>query len=401
MKTIYISNVDLDGEFLPGVVHKILGQREAFKKSGIDVDLLYPNGKNEIVIYQSSGNKLFFRGGRKIDIGASKAKKLIQHCRLAFYGSINFSDCFSTIREKKYDAIYLRFFLPGSDLVKFIKLVKESNPNVIIFLEYPTLAVRELFKKDPVRLIAYTINQKKIKKLNHYSDYIVTLTKDKELFRKPTIHMPNGIDLRSIEPISQPNFINEFQILGIASDVIISHGFDKVIKGISEYVKKNNSVNVKFRLISNPYNTILDELKRLTKELAIEENVSFELPMQRKDLTKIYSEVHFCVGSLAPHRIGLMDNYSLKHREYAAFGLPFVMSKGDDHFEDSPFVMTVERDENPLDIQAVLDFYTSLRSHYPDYPQAFRKSIENTITWEAQMKDVFAAINRGKEKQVV
>ena len=89
-----------------------------------------------------------------------------------------------------------------------------------------------------------------------------------------------------------------------------------------------------------------------------------------------------------------MDNYSLKHREYAAFGLPFIMSLGDDAFEDSPFVFTVERDEAPVDIKRLLDFYQGIVRKDHNYPEKFRSSMQQKLSWDTQMQQVFSVIHK-------
>lgn len=118
--------------------------------------------------------------------------------------------------------------------------------------------------------------------------------------------------------------------------------------------------------------------------------------MSQDQLIDVYKNAHLGIGTLALHRIGLIKNYSLKHREYAAFGLPFIMSIGDSHFEDTPFVMTFESNEDPLPVNEIVQFYENLREQKPHYPQEFRRSIENKLKWNVQMKDVFRVIDSGK-----
>ncbi|MBK6382063.1 MAG: hypothetical protein IPF69_01115 [Chitinophagaceae bacterium] len=206
--------------------------------------------------------------------------------------------------------------------------------------------------------------------------------------------MANGIIVDDIRPVGVPPLTNEIVLLAVASDAIFSHGFDKVIKGLSIYSKGKKQLNVVFIIVSNPLSKNINYLKILAKELEVENIVRFEPPKSRKELSEEYKKVHIGIGSLAAHRINLKNNYSLKHREYGAFGLPFVMCTGDEYFENSPFVLTVESDEQPLDIQQVVDFYISLRNNHPTYPQEFRTSVEGKITWEAQLKDVFEVINK-------
>jgi len=393
-KILYISNVNLDGPFLPGVIHKILGQERAFKKSGFEFDSLYPGDNKKVTIKKDNGEKLIFSGSRDAYTKGSVYSKLIQHYQISHFGSIDFSNCFNAIENANYDIIYLRFYLPGKDLIVFLERLKKTCNNIIILLEYPTLNIENLFSNSIVRKISYLMNRNRIKRLNRLSDYFITLTKDKSLFGKPAIFMANGIAVEDIKPIDVPDFNNQIVLLAVASDCGFYHGFDKVIKGLSIYKKQKYPVMVSFRIISNPLSKNVGHLKSLVKELEVEDLVSFELPKTRQELSKEYRKVHIGMGTLALHRINLMDNYSLKHLEYAAFGLPFIMSKGDDHFEGSPFVLTVERDEEPLDINQVVNFYISLRNKYPSYPQDFRKSVEGHITWDAQLKNVFAIINK-------
>lgn len=396
-KIIYISNVNLEGPFLPGVIHKIRGQEKAFRENGFEISMLYPNDQGKIVLKKYDGEQFFFSGGREVDINAPFLKKLYQHYKVSHYGSIDYSDCFQALLNEKFDAIYLRFYLPGTDLIRFLEKIKINQPGIVILLEYPTSNIRDLFSNGLVRKITYRMNENRISMLNKLSDYIITLTTDKMLWGKPALFMPNGIELAEIEPVPVPAFTNQLVILGVASDINFYHGFDKVIKGLSLYTKTNSQVKILFRLISNPLSKNLAELRALAKDSGVEEFVCFESPKTRKELAEVYKQVHLGMGTLALHRVGLTDNYSLKHREYAAFGLPFIMSKGDFHFENSPFVLVEERNEEPLDIQRIVTFYTSLRNRYPDYPQEFRKSVEHLITWEAQMKEVFDVINNAQE----
>lgn len=393
-KVLYISNVNLEGPFLPGVIYKIIGQELAFKNSGYEIDLLYPGHNNLITIKKDKGQKLLFKGARDTYKEGGIISKIFHHYQNLNFGTINFSECMDDIITAQYDVIYLRFYLPGRDTISFLKKIKKACPQIIILLEYPTSNIENLSRANLVSRVGHSMNRKKIQELNQLADYLITLTRDKALFGKPAIFMANGIDLDSITPVSVPVFNNKIILLGVASDCAFYHGFDKVIKGLALYTKEKKEVEFLFRIITNPLSRNVDELKNLSKELGVEHMISFELPRPRNKLGEEYKLVHMGMGTLALHRVGLMDNYSLKHREYAAFGLPFIMSKGDDHFEDSPFVLTVDRDEEPLDIQQVVDFYLSLRKKYPSYPQEFRKSVEGHITWDAQLKNVFAIINK-------
>ncbi|MBI3139769.1 MAG: hypothetical protein HYZ15_14420 [Sphingobacteriales bacterium] len=395
-KVIYISNVNVKGPFLPGVVEKIKGQLAAFRNHGFEIDLLYPAGDGTVVIEKQDGTASVFKGAREKYPDRNIFAKIRRHISVTWYGSINFTACSGSILDSGYDAVYLRFYMPGRDLISFLKKIKKRSGKTVILLEYPTLNVKASFVADLPRRINYFFNQGRVQKLNDLADYLITLTKDRVLFGRPAVFMANGIELKGIIPVNPTPFTDTIIILGVASDCAFYHGFDKVIRGIAAYNTLNSEVKVKFRIISNPLSKNVDALKSLTAELGMNEWVSFEPVMTRKELEKVYSEVHIGMGTLALHRIGLQDNYSLKHREYAAFGLPFIMSKGDEHFEYSPFVLTVERDEEPLPVQKIVAFYKDIRERYPDYPNRFRESVEKQITWEGQLQGVFDVIEKGK-----
>ena len=390
-RILYISNVDLSGKFIPGVIEKIKGQTAAFRRNGFSVDVLYPTNSGLLVIEKEDGSRLTFKGANPFYTSKGLLHKLVLHLRLAWIGNINFRYAEKAILGAMYDGIYLRFYLPGSGLIRFLKKVKSQRNKPLLLLEYPTLNVNQIIKDDLARRVSYIINEGRIKKLNQLSDYIVTLTKDRKLFGKPALFMPNGLDLTKINVLRKPELTNTIILLGVASDCAHYHGYDKVIKGMYEYKKAGLLPMVRFRIISSLLGHNIEFLRNLIKEFGLEDDVVFLDIMERKESEKQYQQVHIGVGTLALHRVGLMDNYSLKHREYAAFGLPFVMSKGDDVFEQSPFVMTVERNEEPIDIAALVKFYTGIWNKETEYTTNFRASMENLITWDAQLMEIFTA----------
>jgi len=394
-RVLYITNVNMDGPYLQGVIIKINGQLKAFSKNGFETDLLYTGNDNKIVLSPHSGKGQLFKGGRSYSQHGFLSK-LFSHIRIAWYGSINFKDCAASLIGNRYDAVYLRFYMPGRDLIQFLYRLKKACPTLKILLEYPTLnAATEFKRRDWPSRISYYLNRKRIDKLNNQADFIITLTQDKTLFGKPALFMANGIELDGINPVPAPPFSQELVILGVASDCAFYHGFDKVIRGLGNYKAGRPDIKVRFRLITNPMSRQVDYLKTLAREEGVEELVQFELPMSRSQLAEVYKEVHMGMGTLAMHRINMTDNFSLKHREYAAFGLPFIMSLGDSYFENSPFVLTVERDDNPIDMEKLVKFYIRIRAVNPAYTYEFRKQMEPHITWENQLREVFHEINRG------
>ncbi len=393
-KLLYVSNVDLEGEMIPGVVEKIKGQCAAFERNNIDTTVLYPGKEGQLIIRKADGTRKSYKGARDAGLQAGIFNKLKQHLLLAWYGTMNFDHCLEDILASGYDAIYLRFYLPGKDLVRFLKKIRQKSQATLILLEYPTLNVGPLMKTDKARWVSYLINKPRIKRMNAAADYIITLTKDEVLFDKPAVFMPNGFEFSAIQVLKPYQPLDPVVLIGVASDCAHYHGYDKIIRGMGAYYRNNPGRHVEFRIISSLIGHNMTALRKLAEEEQVQERVLFCGTRTRTELAGEYQHSHIGIGTLALHRIGLLDNYSLKHREYAAFGLPFIMSLGDDAFEDSPFVFTVERDEAPVDIKRLLDFYQDIVRKDHNYPEKFRSSMQQKLSWDTQMQQVFSVIHK-------
>ena len=93
------------------------------------------------------------------------------------------------------------------------------------------------------------------------------------------------------------------------------------------------------------------------------------------------------MGSLARHRSGISDIKTLKNREYASRGLPFVYSENDSDFDHQPYVLKVPADESPVDIARIVDFVENLKMT----PQEIRHTVEH-LSWKEQMQKVVEAV---------
>ena len=99
-----------------------------------------------------------------------------------------------------------------------------------------------------------------------------------------------------------------------------------------------------------------------------------------KELDDIFNMCDFGVGSLGRHRVGIQKIKTLKNREYAARGIPFVYSETDSDFDERPYVLKAPADETPVDISSIINFYRRLTLT----PQEIRNSIDN-LSWFHQM----------------
>ena len=121
----------------------------------------------------------------------------------------------------------------------------------------------------------------------------------------------------------------------------------------------------------------------LIKQYGIEEYVIFHGQLFGDALTDVFNKCQFAIGSLARHRSSITHIKTLKNREYAGRGIPFIYSECDSDFDSQPYVLKATPDESPIKIQSIVDFLGQLNIQ----PNAIRNSVEK-LSWKNQMQIV-------------
>ncbi len=176
--------------------------------------------------------------------------------------------------------------------------------------------------------------------------------------KRKAILMANGIDCEKIPQLRREVVFDGRTIEFICvANVEFWHGFDRLLRGVSEYVKsKNDSPEVLVRIVGDGGG--VERLRSLAQELGVNEFVRFEGEMRGASLTEVYEKANVGVSSLALHRKGLTMASDLKTREYVARGVPVVYCADDlDVDLDSGFFFRAEPGEAPLNIMEIIDWY--------------------------------------------
>ena len=119
------------------------------------------------------------------------------------------------------------------------------------------------------------------------------------------------------------------------------------------------------------------------REYDIGEFVIFHGKLFGEKLNEVFNVCSFGVGSLARHRSGIVAIKTLKNREYACRGIPFVYSEQDSDFDSQPYVLKVPANEEPVNMDDVISLLDSLTMS----PQEIRDSIRH-LSWKIQMQKV-------------
>ena len=120
-----------------------------------------------------------------------------------------------------------------------------------------------------------------------------------------------------------------------------------------------------------------------------------------EDLDKVVDGCDIALGSLGFHRTGLTGGSPLKAREYCARGIPFAIAYEDWDFPETfPFVYRIPKDDTPVDVSQVIQWYENLIKEHPNYSMEMRRYAEENLSWDAKMKPVIEKIKElGKLKE--
>lgn len=289
--------------------------------------------------------------------------------------------------------VYIRSFNNANPMtVGLVRNLKKAGMKVV--MEIPTYPYDKEFKGAPCRIkLNLYIDKLFRRQLAGEVDRIVTFSDVKEIFGQKTINISNGIDFSCI-PIQQKTKHppHEVHLLGVA-EVHYWHGYDRVIAGLGEYYKQNPKTKVYFHIVGGVAHSEMYKsdrspgFKTIMDKYGIDEYVKFYGALFGDKLDELFNQADFAIGSLGRHRTGIDKIKTLKNREYAARGIPFIYSETDEDFEHMPYILKAPADESPIDINRLLDFY--LNNHFD--ANEIRNSIKH-LSWKEQMSKVLKSI---------
>lgn len=105
-------------------------------------------------------------------------------------------------------------------------------------------------------------------------------------------------------------------------------------------------------------------------------------------LDDIFDSCDMGIGSLGRHRSGITNIKTLKNREYAARGIPFIYSETDSDFDLQSYVLKEPADESSINIDELIAFYKNKKWNVDE----IRDSIKH-LSWNEQISKVVNMIN--------
>ena len=360
-----------------GISKKIHYQVKGLRQNGHEVHLCYYD-------FDPRGHRCRYVGNKVIaDYGTGALAAIRSRTQL---------DCiYNFCAVNAIEMVYARSFMNASPIL--VRLFHKLNKRGIkCITEIPTYPYDSEFKGYPLKYkIPLYIDKLFRKALAKKMEAIVTFSNEETIFGKRTICISNGIDLDSI-PIHNPKKQNDIHLIAVA-EIHYWHGFDRLVAGMGEYYKLNpDARKVFFHVVgweddrgttSNGYLTV----EQTAKKYNIGQYVVNHGKLFGDKLDEVFNQCVFAIGSLGRHRSGITNIKTLKNREYAARGIPFIYSETDNDFEDKPYIIKAPADESPVNIRQIIDFIDT----HDVNPTEIRNTVEH-LSWRFQMEKVVREI---------
>lgn len=352
-----------------GITKKIHYQVDGLKENGYEVHLCYYS------VNMANGMRMRMIDDMILeDFGRSKLAPILKR--------IKYNSIVQYAKDHEIDFVYMRSDHNANPFT--IHMVKNLRRlGIKIVMEIPTYPYDQEYISKRMK-VELAVDRLFRKQLARNLSAIVTFSDYNEIFGTQTIRISNGIDFSNIKLKEKTNDTSEsLNLLGVA-EVHYWHGFDRVIRGLAEYYKQPQKYKVFFHIAGN-ISGIREqsEIVDAVNELNLNEYVYFHGALFGEELDEIFEKCDMGIGSLGRHRSGIDKIKTLKNREYAARGIPFIYSETDSDFENMPYVIKAPANNSPIDIESLIRFYKQL----PSLPQEIRESISD-LSWKNQMQKV-------------
>ena len=362
-----------------GISKKIHYQVKGLRENGHDVRLCYYD-------FAENGHRCRFIDGNVLkDYGAGLFA--------AFRQRMGYNCIYDYCIHEKIQFVYARCFQNANPwLIHLYRKLRQAGIKAVT--EIPTYPYDEEFKtfsrKERMNL---KIDQLFRNSLYQYMDALVTFSDEEEIFGKRTIRISNGVNLDSI-PLHKLSTTNAgvINLIGVA-EVHLWHGFDRVMTGLGDYFLKDRKgiieqPDVHFHVVGGVHpNQMSHCFAPIIEKYYLKDKIFFYGQLFGKALDDVFNQCHFAIGSLGRHRSGITVIKTLKNREYATRGLPFIYSEQDSDFDGQPYVLKAPADDSPIDIQRIVDFVNTFKMK----PEDIRKTVEH-LSWNIQMQKVINAV---------
>lgn len=211
--------------------------------------------------------------------------------------------------------------------------------------------------------------------------------------RATAITITNGVDVEGVPPTGFVPFDGAvLRMAAVASEFVAWQGLDRLLNGMLTYPGA-----VRLELV------LIGAVPEKLKELVVRSNrrpgmaVHCPGPAYGPELDARLGSANLAIASLALFRKKMIQACPLKVREYMARGIPFIYGYEDpDLPEDGDFAMKVPADDQPVDMEAVIQF--AMRTgQSPDLARRMRRYAGEQMDWKGKVQAMYSFARKAAE----
>jgi len=354
MKVLVIYRVNRGDKSNLGVVYKLHGQVRGLEAEGCQVDFII---HDEAYIYKSG--------------------ERIAEVRDNFFFRLRYYDYIADEHLVGYNLYIFRYGLATRSFIKCLRRTRFMNKSAQIFIDMPTYPYAGEWDgiKGNIAMVMDNLGSSHLRK---YVNRIIHSGIEAIIHGIPTTRITNGVDLDRLKI----RLYNRHEILRLVAlgKWRLWHGLDRLIKGLAQ--AKYHGIEISLDIIGE--GEAIPELKKLADSTATQDIVKFHGVQTGRALDEIFDNADLGVGTLGLHRKDVMLDSSLKHREYVARGLPFIMAGSDVDISDHlGFTIQVPQDDSALDLLKIKERYLEMDKE--SLMQKMQLFAEQHLSWQSKM----------------
>lgn len=367
-RALFIYRVDKSDPSNLGVIHKLHGQVQGLEAAHLSVDYIVCDRKH---IYKSG--------------------QVISETSSSLISKWKFFDYIDRDLINGYDIYIIRYGLSTPSFIRFLKDLRNAAPTCKIIIDMPTYPYHQEWT-GLKGAIVMRLDRWWSDHLRKYVDAILHSGPEDSIHGVSTTPFSNGVDVERV-PVRQPQKDAVIRLLAFAK-WREWHGLDRVIYGLRDYVKTTQrSIHLDV-LGTGP---TISKLRSLVLTSDINQYVSFHGVVHGETLDAFFDKADIGIGTLGLHRKGVAMDSSLKHREFMARGLPFVMAGNDRDIDSSlHYIFEVSADDSPIDLDHIVSQLEQVDAHL--IKGEMRSYAEETLSWKVKMSLLMDQINTSSEE---
>ncbi len=380
MRLLYLTFQE-DAPLYAGVLNKIRGQASAFQSLGFDVTYSWWKD-NRFCFFGQNPQKVPINASHGVmkrfyEIAAGYLQKNSCDVLYTRLDRIDFGVVALFRKARRYGVKKLLIEIPNypylKDYVNTAKAVRDPKRRAVSTVKVHMAAAEDRMAGPQLKgLVDAAVL---------YGDTADTF------YGVPAMNATNGIDCGALPPVPWPKTSSEIVLIGVAG-TLWWQAYDRVLAGMARWrQKKDPRYTFRFLMIGGDEKE-MPEFRARVKALGLEDCVEMPGFKTGRDLLAYYNRADVGVSTLGCFRRGLTRCSSLKAREYAALGLPFLYAYHDDALPgDAAWALRLPNDDTAVDMERVAAFVERCRRD-PRTVLDERAYAQEVYDWRAILREI-------------